>query len=89
MWILPRKNFFDGLGTVSSSYDIVLIEAASLNVHTDAKELMKYVESVAVVVSAKSSSKPADRESFDFLKQAGDQFAGVVFNKVEPDYLDL
>lgn len=87
--ILPRKNFFDGLGTVSTSYDIVLIEAASLNVHTDAKELMKYVESVAVVVSAKSSSKPADRESFDFLKQAGDQFAGAVFNKVEPDYLDL
>ncbi len=87
--ILPRKNFFDGLGTVSSSYDIILIEAASLNVHTDAKELMKYVESVALVVSAKSGSKPTDRESMDFLKEAGDQFAGAVFNKVEPDYLDL
>lgn len=87
--ILPPHHLLESLDKVTSKYDYVFIEAASLNHHPDAKEISKYVDGIVAVISAESSQAQSDRESIEYLKSVGDKLVGAVFNKVQKENIDL
>lgn len=87
--ILPRNNLLASIDKVSEHYDIIFIEAAALNTHSDAMELEKYADGIIAVFSAASSSAQNDKESVEFLKGTGDKFLGAVFNNVQKENVDL
>ena len=87
--VLPKNNLLENLKSITSEYDFVFIEGAALNTHADSKELSKYVEGIISVFSARSSLRPTDMESIEYLKSTGNKFTGAVFNQVEPENMDM
>ncbi len=87
--ILPRNNLFENIDKLAAEYDFIFIEAASLNHHPDAKELVKYADGIIAVFSATSASGQNDKESIEYLKSTGNKFVGAVFNNVQKANMDL
>jgi Mrp family chromosome partitioning ATPase len=87
--ILPKNHLLESIDKLAANYDIVLIEAASLNNHADAKELAKYADGIVAVVAATSAQGQSDKESIEYLKTTGSKFVGAVFNNVQKDNMDL
>lgn len=87
--ILPRSNLFESIDKLAAEYDFIFIEAASLNHHPDAKELIKYADGIIAVFSATSDSGQNDKESIEYLKSTGNKFVGAVFNNVQKVNMDL
>jgi len=87
--VLPKNNLLENLKSMTGEYDFVFIEGAALNTHADSKELSKYAEGIISVFSARSSLRPTDKESIEYLKSTGNKFTGAVFNQVEPENMDM
>jgi len=87
--VLPKNNLLENLKSIANEYDFVFIEGAALNTHADSKELSKYAEGIISVFSARSSLRPTDKESIEYLKSTGSKFTGAVFNQVEPENMDM
>ena len=87
--VLPKNNLLENLKSITGEYDFVFIEGAALNTHADSKELSKYAEGIISVFSARSSLRPTDKESIEYLKSTGNKFTGAVFNQVEPENMDM
>jgi polysaccharide biosynthesis transport protein len=87
--ILPENNLLQNLGEVSKLYDYILIEGASLNSHSDSKELSRYAEGIVSVFSAKSTIRQTDKESLKFLKSDKDKLIGAVLNEIEEENIDM
>jgi Mrp family chromosome partitioning ATPase len=87
--ILPKNHLLESIDKIAASYDIILIESASLNNHADAKELAKYVDGIVAVFSANSAIAQSDKESIEYLKSTGTKLVGAVFNNVQKDNMDL
>jgi polysaccharide biosynthesis transport protein len=87
--ILPQHNLLQNLGQLSSQYDYILMEGASLNYHADSKELSKYAEAIVAVFSAKSVIRQTDKESIKFLKTDKEKLIGAVLNGVEEDNINM
>ena len=87
--VLPKNNLLENLKSIANEYDFVFIEGAALNTHADSKELSKYAEGIISVFSARSSLRPTDKESIEYLKSTGNKFTGAVFNQVEPENMDM
>lgn len=81
--VLPKNHIFKQLSKLAELYDVILIEAASLNHYPDSKELSAYVEGIVLVVDAKSSADSTDKDSYEFVSNAGDKFIGSVLNAVQ------
>ena len=87
--VLQKNNLLENLPKLSGRYDYILLEGASLNLHADTKELMKYADAVIAVFSAKSVIRQTDKDSIRFLKNQKDKLIGAVLNEVEEDNVDM
>lgn len=84
--ILTGRNFKEALEEISSGYDYIFMEGASLNEYSDTKELVEFADVVLPLFSAQSSIKQLDRESIAYLKRLDGKLMGAVLNKVSiPD----
>ncbi len=81
--VLPKNHIFKQLSKLGELYDFILIEAASLNHYPDSKELSEYVDGIVLVVDARSSAEPSDKDSYEFVNASGDKFIGSVLNAVQ------
>jgi succinoglycan biosynthesis transport protein ExoP len=87
--VLQKNNLLQNLQRISTQYDYILMEGASLNLHADTKELLKYADGVVAVFSAKSTIRQMDKESIGFLKNHKEKLVGAVLNGVEKDNADM
>ena len=70
-------------------YDYIFMEGASLNIYSDTKELVEYVDKVIAVFSSRSVIKQLDRESIDYLKKLNGKLMGGVLNGIEMKELKI
>lgn len=87
--ILKQNNLLEYLKKIAEDYDYILLEGAPLSDRSDSKELMKYVDAVVMVSSAKSSVKQTDREAISFLTGLNGKFSGAVLNFVESENINI
>ncbi len=87
--VLQKNNLLENLPKLIGRYDYILMEGASLNLHADTKELLKYAEAVIAVFSAKSVIRQTDKDSIRFLKNQKEKLIGAVLNEVEEDNVDM
>jgi len=87
--LLVGMSFLPRLSRLSSSYDYVFMEGASLNKYSDSKELAEYAQGVIVVFSASSTIYPADKDSIAFLTSLDGKFRGAILNNVPAGNIDL
>jgi uncharacterized protein involved in exopolysaccharide biosynthesis/Mrp family chromosome partitioning ATPase len=87
--ILPENNLLNYMEELKSLYDYILLEGAPLNTYTDTKELMKYVDGVVAVFSAKSSITASDKESIRYLNENREKFLGAILNKVRGEEIKM
>jgi len=86
--ILDKNYLMVNLKLLMGNYDHILLEGASLNDHSDSKELTRYADGVLAVFSADTVINQLDKESIEFLSQLGPKFMGCVLNKVEMENID-
>lgn len=87
--VLQKNNLLENLPKLIGRYDYILMEGASLNLHADTKELMKYTDGIIAVFSAKSVIRQTDKDSIRFLKNQKEKLIGAVLNEVEADNVDM
>ncbi len=87
--VFPEKKFSNQILNLTSQYDYIFLEGGALNLYSDSKELANYVDKVVVIFSAKSTIKPADKDSIAYLKNLKNKLVGAVLNKVDLDNLEL
>lgn len=76
----PFKAFLEAL---KAHYDFILMEAAALNMYSDAQELLPYADKILGVFNARMALRPQDTHSLDFLRQLGDRYAGSMLTQVD------
>lgn len=87
--ILSGRNFKEALEELSSEYDYIFLEGASINDYSDTKELVEFSDIVLPVFSAESVIKQMDKESIAYLKRLDGKLMGTVLNKINKDDLNL
>ncbi|RPD38148.1 exopolysaccharide transport family protein [Chitinophaga barathri] len=87
--VLGDVNLLNNLSALKEKYDYILMEGAALNVRSDSKELMSFADTMISVVSAKSTIKQTDKESFMFLQSLNGKFTGAVLNCVNKENIDM
>ncbi|MEQ1587500.1 MAG: Wzz/FepE/Etk N-terminal domain-containing protein [Cyclobacteriaceae bacterium] len=87
--ILSGRDFSQLISILSTEYDYIFLEGASLNDYSDSKELIKYVDKVIPVFAADTTIGQLDRESISFLKSLGHKLTGAILNKVDLKDLKL
>lgn len=87
--ILSGRNFREVLDELSTDYDYIFLEGASLNDYSDSKELVEFSNLVLPVFSAQSVIKQMDRESIAYLKRLDGKLIGSVLNRVDMQDLNL
>ena len=87
--VFPEKKFSNQILTLTSKYDYIFLEGGALNLYSDSKELSNYADKVVAVFSARSTIKPADKESISYLKGLKNKLVGAVLNQVDLDNLEL
>jgi succinoglycan biosynthesis transport protein ExoP len=80
--ILIEKDFGGLLQEITSYYDYVFLEGASLNDHSDTKELSEFADRIVPVFSSHSVIKQIDQESITYLKSLGNKLFGAVLNNI-------
>ena len=81
--VFANKNFAAILQQYRKHYDYVLMEAAAVNVYSDAGELLPFAEKVVAVFSAEKNIGLDDKDALDWMKQLDDKLLGCVLNMVE------
>lgn len=87
--VLGDKNLLNNLSALTEAYDYILMEGAALNVRSDSKELLNFADTMISVVSAKSTIKQTDKESFQYLQSMNGKFTGAVLNCVNKENIDM
>lgn len=82
------QNFKNKILNLTNGYDLVLMEGAALNKHSDAKELSNISDLIIAVFSANSIIEDSDKYSIETLKSFEDKFAGAVLNNLSSEYLE-
>lgn len=72
------------LGTLSTDYDLVLVDSPPVFPITDASVLGSRVDGVIVVVHGQRTGRQVTREALDRLRFVGAQIFGVVLNGIDP-----
>lgn len=85
--LIDEAGFRKNLQELSSHYDVILIEAPSMNSDTDAKELFSFADHILMVFSARGILEPADKRSIDFVKKSGKSFSAIL-NGIEYENLE-
>ncbi len=81
--LLDPMRFRNFLTDLSETYDYIFMEAAALNIYSDARELVQFADRVIAVFNAGSVIKSADQESLEFLAAMNGKFAGSVLTDVD------
>jgi len=81
--LLDPTQFHAFLTELRQHYDYVLMEAAALNLYSDAQELVPFADKVLAVFNANSVLKTADKDSIQFLRSLSSQFVGSVLTEVD------
>ncbi len=76
-------NFRQFLADVGESYDYIFMEAAALNMYSDARELAAFADKVLAVFNAGSVIKQLDLDSIGFLQGMNGKFGGAVLTEVD------
>ncbi|WP_343703005.1 Wzz/FepE/Etk N-terminal domain-containing protein [Chitinophaga sp.] len=87
--VLGDNNLLNNLAPLTEAYDYILMEGAALNVRSDSKELLNFADTMISVVSAKSTIKQTDKESFQYLQSMNGKFTGAVLNCVNKENIDM
>ncbi|WP_119080235.1 exopolysaccharide transport family protein [Chitinophaga alhagiae] len=87
--VLGDENLLNNLAPLTAAYDYILMEGAALNVRSDSKELLNFADTMISVVSAKSTIKQTDKESFQYLQSMNGKFTGAVLNCVNKENIDM
>jgi len=80
--VLAEKDFGRILDNYAGKYDYIFMEAASMNLFSDAQELMDYSDKVIAVFGAESAISTADKETINVLESMNGKFMGSILNKV-------
>jgi len=81
--IFNDRDFRRMINALAERYDFILMEGSSMNDFSDTKELMEFVDKVALVISADYCVTKIDKQSIKFLNALGDRALGAVLNKVD------
>ncbi|MFN0037832.1 MAG: hypothetical protein ACKVUS_22440 [Saprospiraceae bacterium] len=81
--LLEPAQFRAFLADIRQHYDFVLMESASLNQYSDARELVPFADKVLAVFNANSALKNADKNSLEFLRSLNGKFAGAILTEVD------
>ncbi|MBX2895927.1 MAG: hypothetical protein KF763_10825 [Cyclobacteriaceae bacterium] len=81
--IIPGGDFRVLLGWLNSTYDYILLEGPAINVFSDTKELIQFVDLIIPVFSAGTSINQPDTDSITYLKTLKDRLGPAVLNMVE------
>lgn len=81
--LLKPEQFRQFLVDLREHYDYIFMEAAPLNLHSDAHELEPFADKVIAVFNASSTIKPTDKESLSYLQSLGDKCLGSLLTGVE------
>jgi uncharacterized protein involved in exopolysaccharide biosynthesis/Mrp family chromosome partitioning ATPase len=65
------------------NYDYIFLEGASLNSFSDSKELIKYIDHIIPIFSARENLTQEDKESVKYLKTLGPKLGPAILNQVE------
>lgn len=81
--IFNDRDFRRMINALAERYDFIFMEGSSMNDFSDTKELMEFVDKVALVISADYCVTKIDKQSIKFLNALGDRALGAVLNKVD------
>lgn len=81
--VLAGKNFGKVIEAYKKKYDFIFMEAAAMNQYSDARELLPYVEKLAVVFSAESPIGNPDKDTLEYLKGMNGKMFGGIHNNVD------
>ena len=81
--VLAGKNFKKIIDAYSKKFDFIFLEAAAMNKFSDARELLPYVEKLAVVFSSESPIGNADKDTLEYLTSMNGKMFGGILNKVD------
>lgn len=80
--LLKPEQFRKFLTDLREHYDYIFMEAAPLNLHSDAQELEPYADKIIAVFNASSTIRSADKESLQYLQSLGNKFMGSLLTGV-------
>lgn len=83
--ILPGGDFKVLLEWLKVHYDYIILEGPALNLFSDSKELVEFVDLVIPVFSAMSSVNGNDTEAMNYLKSLHGKLGPAVLNNVVPN----
>ena len=81
--VLSGVDFAHRLSILRQQYDYIIIEAASLGLYADSRELAEYVDGIICILDADQRIDGMSREGMTWLESQGDRFLGYVLNRVE------
>ena len=81
--VLSGVDFASRLGALRAQYDLIVIEAAALDIYADSRELAEYVDGILCILDADERIDGAAREGMSWVESQGDKFMGYVLNRVD------
>jgi polysaccharide biosynthesis transport protein len=81
--VLAGKNFKKVIEQYSRKYDFIFMEAASMNMFSDARELLPFADKVVAIMSAESPIGSEDKDTLEFLRGLNGKMLGGILNKVD------
>ncbi len=86
--VCSTANFKELLAEVSSRYDYIMMEGASLNMYADSKELAMFADKVIPIFAANAQLESSDKPSIEYIKRLNGKYMGALINKVELENLN-
>lgn len=81
--VMAGKDFHKIMVSYSTKYDFIFMEAAAMNKFSDARELLPYVEKLAVVFSAESPVGNVDKSTLGYLNTMNGKMFGGILNNID------
>ncbi len=81
--LLDNLSFKNFLLELRETFDYIFLEAAAMNLYSDARELAPYADKVYSVFSAESKLKAIDKDQISYLRELDDKFGGAILTQVE------
>lgn len=81
--IAPKQTVTEKLQALTNSFDIILVETASLKEMDKAREWMQFSDKTVAVFERGKTINEAKKNNVAYLQSIGSRFAGWVFNRAE------
>ena len=80
--ITSQEVIRERLNKLKSEFDVIIIEASSLDTLNKSKEWILFADKILTVFEANQNVTVAKKQYIDYLSSTGDKFVGWVLNKV-------